>query len=129
VKACPDTRWEFFREARKRGRGRPRYKQGCFPERFVSQKAVRGADWQRHRMGPGLAGGGARATGDASGAEFVTDRGGDVKGEGAHAVFGFGFDHDAGERLGAGKADNNAAVAIQFLLGGFDGVAHFGNLG
>ena len=50
-------------------------------------------------------------------------------GEDAHAVFGFGFDHDAGEGFGAGIADDDAAVAVQFLLGGFDDVTDFGDLG
>jgi len=38
-----------------------------------------------------------------------------------HEGIAFGFDHDAGEFLGAGVADDDAAVAVEFLFGGGDG--------
>src|ERR1700722_15035175 len=54
-------------------------------------------------------------------AEFGADGGGDGVGVVAHAGLGLGLDHDAGESLGAGVADDDAAGVGKLGLGVADG--------
>jgi hypothetical protein len=51
-----------------------------------------------------------------SGADGGADGGGDAIGPAAHVFFAFGFDHNAGERLGARIAQDDAARAIEVTL-------------
>ena len=53
-------------------------------------------------------------------AEFGADGVGDGVGVALHGGFVFGFDHDAGQRLGAGVADDDAAGVLEVLFGFVD---------